>query len=52
MMNQLKSIYNSPFKESQLHPIHTCFRIIASKLLVNLRSQIPVVVGLQDGDFM
>ena len=31
-MNQLRyiSIYNSPFKESYSHPIHTCFPIIAS----------------------
>ena len=27
-MNQLKSIYNSPFKDSHSHPIHTCFPII------------------------
>ena len=29
-MNQLKSIYNSPFKNSYSHPIHTCFPISAS----------------------
>ena len=29
-MNQLKSIYNSPFKDLYSHPIHTCFPIIAS----------------------
>ena len=29
-MNQLQSIYNSPFKDSRSHPIHTCFPIIAS----------------------
>ena len=29
IMNQLKSIYNSPFKDSHSHPIHTCFLIIA-----------------------
>ena len=29
-MNQLKSIYNSPFKDLQSHPIHTCFPMIAS----------------------
>ena len=29
MMNQLKSTYNSPFKQSQSHPIQTCFPIIA-----------------------
>ena len=28
-MNQLESIYNSPFKDSHSHPIHTHFRIIA-----------------------
>ena len=25
IMYQLKSIYNSPFKESYSYPIHTCF---------------------------
>ena len=30
MMNKLKSIYNSPFKDSHSHPIHTCFPMIAS----------------------
>ena len=30
IMNQLKSIYNSPFKDSHSHPIHTCFPIIDS----------------------
>ena len=30
MMNQLKSIYNSPFKSSHSHPIHTCLATIAS----------------------
>ena len=29
-MNQLKPIYNSLFKDSYSHPIHTCFPIIAS----------------------
>ena len=29
-MHQLNSIYNSPFKDSRSHPIHTCFPIIAS----------------------
>ena len=27
-MNQLKSIYNHPFKDSHAHPIHTSFPII------------------------
>ena len=31
-MNQLKSIYNSPFKDLHSHPIHTCFPIIASNV--------------------
>ena len=31
-MNQLKSIYNSLFKDSHSHPIHTCFPIIASNV--------------------
>ena len=30
IMNQLQSIYNSPFKVSHSHPIHNCFPIIAS----------------------
>ena len=30
MMNQLKSIYNGPFKSSHSHPIHTCLATIAS----------------------
>ena len=30
IMNQLKSIYNSPFTDSHSHPIHTSFPIIAS----------------------
>ena len=28
--NQLKSVYNRPFKDSHSHPIHICFPIIAS----------------------
>ena len=28
-MNQLKCIYNSPFKGSYSHTIHTCFNIIS-----------------------
>ena len=30
MMNHLKSIYNSPFKDSHSHPMHTYLPIIAS----------------------
>ena len=30
IMNQLQSIYNSPFKVSHSHPIHNCFPTIAS----------------------
>ena len=30
LWHQLKSIYNSPFKDSYSHPIHTCFAMIAS----------------------
>ena len=30
IINQLKSIYNSPLKDSYSHPIRTCFPIIAS----------------------
>ena len=31
IMNQLKSIYNDPFKASYSHPIHTCFPVIVTK---------------------
>ena len=30
IMRQSKSLYNSPFKDSYSHPIHTCFAMIAS----------------------
>ena len=30
--NQLESIYNSPFKDSLSHHIHTCFPMIASNV--------------------
>ena len=33
IMNQLKSIYNSPFGDSHSHPIITYFPIIASNEL-------------------
>ena len=29
-MHQLRFIYNSPFKDSHSHPVHTCFAMIAS----------------------
>ena len=32
IMHQLKSLYNSPFKESYSHSIHTCFPMIASNV--------------------
>ena len=32
IMSQLKSIYNSPFKDSHSHPIQTCFPMIASNV--------------------
>ena len=31
IMKQLKAIYNSPFKNSHSHPIHTCLATIDSK---------------------
>ena len=34
IMHQLKSIYNSPFKESHSHPVHTCFAMIASNVTI------------------
>ena len=33
-INQLKSFYNSPFKDSHSQPIHTCFLIIASNVYI------------------
>ena len=36
-MHQLKSIYNSPFKDSHSHPIHTCFLMVASNVEANKR---------------
>ena len=33
IMHQLKSFYNSPFKDSYSHPSHTCFAVIASNVL-------------------
>ena len=38
IMSQLKSIYNSPFKDSHSHPIHTCFPIIANNVLDKVMS--------------
>ena len=35
IMNQLESIYKSPFKDSLLHPIHTIFAMIASNDFVD-----------------
>ena len=32
IMHQLKSIYNSLFKDSHSHPLHTCFTMIASNV--------------------
>ena len=32
IMHQLKFLYNSPFKNSYSHPIHTCFPMIASNV--------------------
>ena len=29
IMHQLKSIYNSPFKDSHSQPVHTCFSMVA-----------------------
>ena len=41
IINKLKTIYNSKFKESHSHPIHNCFLMIASngnvaKLVIQL----------------
>ena len=35
IMYQLKSRCNSPFKDSNSHPIHTCFAMIASNVAIN-----------------
>ena len=40
-MHQLKSIYNSPFKDSYSHPIHTCFAMIASNGFVYFDEKNP-----------
>ena len=42
IMHQLKSIYNSPFKDSYSHPINTCFAMIASNGLLFHTSQSSV----------
>ena len=34
-MDQLKSSYNNPFKESYTHSIQTCFPMIASDVWQN-----------------
>ena len=34
-MNQLKSIYNSPFKDLSSHPIHTCFLMVPNNVVRN-----------------
>ena len=47
-MHQLKSIYNSPFKDSHSHPIHTCFPMIASnelKLYLNSFTMLRFFTG-------
>ena len=43
-MNQLKSIYNSPFKDLHSHPIHTCFPINASN-----EKRVLIWGGVSDG---
>ena len=32
IIHQLKFVYNSPFKDSHSHPIHTCLSVIASNV--------------------
>ena len=34
IVNQLKSVYNSPFKDSHSYPIHTCFLRIDSNVKI------------------
>ena len=45
IINQLISIYDSPFKDSHSHPIHTCFPIIASNGILCL---LQVYVGRRE----
>ena len=35
VMNQSKSIYGSPFKDSLSHPIHSCLPIIVTNYLLS-----------------
>ena len=39
-MHQLKSIYNSPFKDLQSQPIHICFAMIASNAKITFKNQL------------
>ena len=50
IMHQLKSIYRSPFKDSQSHPIHTCFPMIASDVLPNFVRLSETLPVYHDGD--
>ena len=47
-MNQLKSIYNSPFKDSHSHPIHTFFLIIASNELLSNITELWLIHTARD----
>ena len=46
IMHQLKSNYNSPFKDSYSHPIYTCFAMIASNGTRTLYFDVADFTGL------
>ena len=50
MMNQLKSIYNSPFKDLHSQPNHTCFLIIAGNLLFTYEAGAEFTIWITDTD--
>ena len=47
IMYQLKSIYNSSFKDSHSHPIHICFPVIASNAPINDLQWLDRLVALE-----
>ena len=48
-MSQLKSSYNSPFKDSYSHPIHTRFAMIASNDSVEINLTRNEMYGINNG---
>ena len=46
--HQLKSVYNSPFKDLHSHPIHTCLSVIANNDSGSTLNQLAAVcIGIQ-----